>query len=206
MSMPVDSYGCTACDLHRWDSITWGYRYYLFGEAKVQMRVAVGWCFACNDLGAVEVLPSIEGESVRQQKLDTLQAGLLAELAANPPKKRWWHFGERKSGTQSKLEREIKSAEEALLEYQMSCTALSTRKSQARCLRCGAEECVRLHPPETEYYNPKAKPIPIGFEHPGCGGELTIFNDGMRVNLLLTEKAYDLEGRLVAEIDPDFHR
>ena len=205
MSMPVNTYGCTSCDLKRWDSITWGYRYYLYGESKARMRVAIGWCFDCNDLGAIEVLPSAEGESARQKKVDNLQAGLLAEIAKNLPKKSWWQFGESKSNTQLKFEREIKSAEEALLEYQLSRAALSTRKSQARCLRCGAEQCVLLHPPETEYCNPTVQPIPISFEHPGCGGYLTIFNDGMRLNVRLTDNAYDLEGRFVAEVDSKSH-
>lgn len=85
--MPVATYKCTACDLSGWDLGTWGYRYYLYGELKVRMRVAIGWCHVCSDLGAVEVLPDAEAERACQQRLETFQTELDEVLAANPPQK-----------------------------------------------------------------------------------------------------------------------
>lgn len=200
MSMPVATYRCTACDLSRWDLGTWGYRYYLYGELKVRMRVAMGWCHACSDLAIVEVLPDAEGELERQQKLATLQAELGEVLATNPPPKRWWPFRARKSIRQENLEYEVESAAETLAEYRLARKALSSRTSRARCLRCESEDCLRLPPHEVDYFGTEA--LPVGFEHPGCGGQLTIGSDDIRVNARLTDTAYDLEGLLVPDVAP----
>ena len=202
MSMPVATYRCTACDLSHLDLGTWGYRYYLYKEHKVPMRVAMGWCHACNDLGAVEVLPDVEGELKRLQKLEALQAELSEVLAAIPPQKRWWPFQARKSSKQASLEYSVESAAKALAEYRQTRKALSARISRPRCLRCGSEECLRLPPHEANYFDTESLPEPVGFEHIGCGGQLTITCDGTRLSVQLTDKAYDLEGLLIADVSP----
>ena len=203
MSMPVVTYGCTACDLSRWDAGTWGYRYYLHGEAKVRMRVAIGWCHACADLGVIEVLPDAAGELERQRKLEGYRAELSEVLATDSPRKRWWQFSANKSTRQMILEDEVESAAEALAEYRLAREALSSRVSRGRCLRCGSDDCLQLPPHEAKYYDPEPAPEPIGLEHPGCGGQLTIFCDDLRFNMQLTEKGYDLEGSLVEEVTPE---
>lgn len=203
MSMPVATYGCTACDLSRWDAGTWGYRYYLFGDIKVRMLVAIGWCHACVDLGVIEVLPDADSELAYQRKLETFQAELSEVLAAEPPRKRWWPFQARKSVKQENLEYEVESAAKALAEYQLARKALSSRVSRARCLRCGSEDCLRLPPHQVGYYDMEPLPVPIGFEHPGCGGQLTIHCDDLRLNMRLTDKAYDLEGLLLEGATPE---
>lgn len=203
MSMPVVTYGCTACELSCWDAGTWGYRYYLHGETKVRMRVAIGWCHACADLGVIEVLPDAAGELERQRKLEAYRAELSEVLAAGPPRKRWWQFSANKSTRQMILEGEVESAAEALAEYRLAREALSSRVSRGRCLRCGSDDCLKLPPHEIKYYDPELRPEPIGFEHPGCGGQITIYCDGLRVSMRLTEKAYDLEGLLVGDASPE---
>lgn len=200
MSMPVATYQCTACELSCWDAGTWGYRYYVYGETKLRLRVAMGWCPSCKDLNAVEVLPDAAGELLLQRKLQDFQAELDVIVAA-APKKRFWLFQPRKSTRQRCLEGEIESAAKGLAEYQLTRAALSARQSQARCLRCGAEGCNKLPPHEVDYLGLDASPVPIGFVHPGCGGQITIACDGMRLNVSLTDKAYDLEGRQVNEIE-----
>ena len=203
MSMPVVTYGCTACDLSRWDAGTWGYRYYLHGETKVRMRVAIGWCHACADLGVIEVLPDAAGELERQRTLEACRAELSEVLAIDSPRKRWWQFSANKSTRQMILEGEVESAAEALAEYQLAREALSSRVSRGRCLSCGSDDCLQLPPHEAKYYDPEPVPEPIGLEHPGCGGQLTIFCDDLRLNMRLTEKGYDLEGFLVEEVTPE---
>ena len=203
MSMPVATYGCTACDLSCWDAGTWGYRYYLYGEIKVRMRVAIGWCHACADLEVTEVLPDAAGELERQRTLDACRAELSEVLATDPPRKRWWQFSANKSTRQMILEGEVESAAEALAEYQLAREALSSRVSRGRCLRCGSDDCLQLPPHDAKYYDPEPLPEPVGLEHPGCGGQLTIFCDDLRLIMRLTEKGYDLEGLLVEEATPE---
>jgi len=175
--------------------MTWGYRYYVYGIVKVQMRVTIGWCQPCSDLVAIEVLPIAKREAELHQQLAALRIELDKELSASPLRRRWWQLRATNSSTQARLEREIKSADESLAEYRLRRAALSTRTSQARCLLCSSEDCAPLPPHEVEYFNIEAAPVPTGFMHPGCEGELVTVCEGTRLSLLLTEKAYDLEGR-----------
>jgi hypothetical protein len=111
VSMPVATYKFTACDFSSWVSNTWGYRFYLYGEIEVPMRVTMCWCKACPGLVEIEVLPTATGEAKLQQLPGALQVELHEELTASPPKKRWWQRHARKSTQQSNLEYEIESAE-----------------------------------------------------------------------------------------------
>ncbi|SDU21154.1 hypothetical protein SAMN05216296_2423 [Pseudomonas pohangensis] len=202
MSMPVATYKCSACDLSRWSSGTWGYRYYLHGESKLQMHVVMGWCKTCNDLQAIEVLPDAEGELKLKIKLEALQAELAKVLAATPPAKSWWPFRAKKISSQANLEYEIRAAEEQIMEYRLCRTALSTRTGKPRCLRCESEDCIALPEHAVDYFAAEDVPVPIGFMHPGCGGQLTVAYEGTRLSVQLTEKAYDLEGHLLDEVKP----
>lgn len=195
--MPVTTYQCTACDYSSWDAATWGYRYYLYGESKVRMAVTLGWCHLCNGLSAVEVLPTALGEAELQQQLDALGIALQKELTDSSPKRRWWQLHARKGIKQIRLESEIKSAEEDLATYRLRRAALSKRTSQGRCMRCGSEEWAPLPHHEKDYFDMASTPKPIGFTHPGCGGELVTICDGTRLNVMLTDKAYNLEGQLL---------
>lgn len=180
--------------------MTWGYRYYLYGRVKVQTKVTIGWCHPCSDLVAIEVLPIARREAELQQQLAALRIELDEELRAPPLRRRWWQLRRTNKTTQARLEREIKSADERLAEYRLRRAALSTRTSQARCLLCSSEDCAPLPPHEAEYFNIESAPVPTGFMHPGCEGELVTVCDGTRLSLLLTEKAYDLEGRQLGKL------
>jgi hypothetical protein len=73
------------------------------------------------------------------------------------------------------------------------------RKSGNRCLLCGSEPCTLLPilPISASFDRIQPSPIPIGLQHPGCGGELTVCSDGLRLNIQTFPKAYDTEGRLL---------
>jgi hypothetical protein len=114
MSMPVTTFQCDACDFSRWDSIAWGYRYYLLRGTKVPMRVNAGWCHSCNDLVAMEVLPTDQGEAELKSLVDAMQGEIDKHSAALAPKKRWWQRSPTKSARQSQLGYEIESARERL--------------------------------------------------------------------------------------------
>lgn len=193
VSMPVATYKCTACDFSRWDSMTWGYRYYLYGKVKVPMRVTIGWCLPCSDLVAIEVLPTARREAELHEQLAILRTE-LDEILSEYPRRRWWQHHATTNLKHAKLECEIKSVAERLAEYRLRRAALSVRISQARCLRCSSEDCASLPQHEAEYFNIESAPAPTGFMHPGCEGELVTVCEGTRLSLLLTEKAYDLEG------------
>lgn len=199
MSMPVATYKCTACDFSRWDAITWGYRYYLYGRIKVPMKVSPGWCQACNDLVAVEVLPTATREAELLKQFNAIEDQLNESYIYFPLRKRWWQCHARKTQQQLELESEIESGKARLAEYRLRRAALSTRTSLARCLRCSFENCAPLPSHEADYFDMASAPAPIGFTHPGCGGELLAICDGTRLSLVMTETAYDIEGRRLAQ-------
>lgn len=193
MSIPVATYKCTACNFSCWNAFTWGYRYYLYGGTQVRMQVARGWCNACDDLCAIEELPTAAGEAEIRQRLIALQEELEKALGAAPRRRFWWQRIARATPQQASLQSEINSAKSELADYQLRRAALSTRTTQARCLRCGSENCTPLPPHHVDYYG-DGSPVLTGFTHPGCGGELFTVCDGTRLHLLLHEKAYDLDG------------
>lgn len=65
------------------------------------------------------------------------------------------------------------------------------RTSPERCLMCGSTACTALPARTGKVFS---EPVPIGFLHPGCRGELTVRRDGLRLNLRLEPRGYDLEG------------
>lgn len=194
MSMPVVTYQCTACDLNRWSSVTWGYRYYLHGKTQLQMQVTMGWCHSCHNLTAIEVLPTLEQETALQSQLDTLRAALQATTTSPAPKKRWWQRRPRKSDEQYQLEFDISVVEEQLTDHQTLRTALAQRTSHARCLACSSENCLALPPHQRDYFDTESTPLPTRFIHPSCDGEIVTLGDGLRLNMRLSDQAYDLEG------------
>lgn len=201
MSLPVATYKCTACQLNCREPVTWGYRYYLCATIKVSMSVTTGWCHCCDGIAAIEVLPTAIREAELQKEVEVMQMRLNEEHIAPISKTRWWQWRGRKTILQSRLKFEIKWAEERLAEYRLRRATLSNRTSLARCLRCSSENCASLPPHEIDYFDPESVPSPVGFKHPGCGGDLLVMYDGTRLSLVMSEKAYDFEGR---RLEQDF--
>ena len=137
-------------------------------------------------------------------KLEALQEEMGKILAVTSPAKAWWPFRVKKSRAQKNLEYGIRDAEEKLFEYRLCRTALSKRASQARCLRCESEGGIALPEHSADYFDTEGFSVPIGFTHPGCGGQLTIAFEGTRLSVQLKDKAYDLEGHLIGEVEWKF--
>ncbi|UTW05940.1 hypothetical protein [Pseudomonas benzenivorans] len=199
MSLPVLTYRCTSCSFMRLGSITWGRGYYLAGESRLPMSSAAGWCHSCDDLRAIEVLPSADAEVKLQDELADLQSRLRVMDTSPPPRKRWWQFKTPKDSARPFLESQLEAAKARLSDYQRLRQALAARNTHPRCLNCGAEDCLRFPPYEVDYFDTAAPPVRIGFSHPGCGGELTAACEGTRLAMNLTGQAYDLEGERLPE-------
>ncbi|MBP2085813.1 MULTISPECIES: hypothetical protein [Pseudomonas] len=199
MSMPVLTYGCTGCDLHAWDAQTWGYRFYLIEGKELKMRVAMGWCDSCHDLSGIEVKPdeAIEAEIAKEVK--HLHGVVENELLNNPPIRRWWQIRAVETPALICAKSELVAAQERLRLVQQLCSLMVNRKSGGRCLTCGSEQSTILPilPISASFDRIYPDPKPIGFTHPGCGGELTVCSDGLRLNIQPVRRAYDTEGRLL---------
>ena len=199
MSMPVLTFGCTACDLQSWDASTWGYRFYKVGDEKFRMRVAMGWCQSCHGFSAIEIKPGSSLEAQLAAKVSRLRAE-LGELQP-PPKLSWWPFKAAKPSELVLAEHQLTQALEDLASLRKLLPLMASRQSGDRCLKCESEDCRHLPPLpiEASFDRFHPTPIPLGISHPGCEGEFTVSSDGFRLSVRLDPRAYDLEGRLLPE-------
>lgn len=198
MSMPVLTYGCTACDLRVWDAQTWGNRYYLVKGQPYPMRISMGWCHACGTLAAVEKRPDTTTEQLLSAELQQLQAQLIAlqPQAKEKAKRRWWFSGIAKTDQQRALESALEMVKGELQQLRELRALMTSRQEADRCLGCGSQACFHLPAsPVTasfNYYN--ETPQLLGCDHPGCGGQLTVCSDGLRLSIKAASRAYDLRG------------
>ena len=199
MSMPVLTYGCTGCDLHAWDAQTWGYRFYIIHGKELKMRVAMGWCDSCHDLSAIEVKPDEAIEAKIAKEVERLRRVVENELLNNPPVRRWWQIRAVEPPALICAKSDLVDAQEKLRLVRQLRSLMVSRKSGGRCLACGSEQSTLLPvlSISASFDRIYPYPKPIGFTHPGCGGELTVCSDGLRLNIRPVRKAYDTEGRLL---------
>lgn len=197
MSMPVLTFGCTACDLKARDTQTWGYRFYQAEGKELQMRVAMGWCESCSDLSAIEIKPTASLDAQLVAETERLRAEIAEQGVSNPLIRRWWQRKASKSSALSCAESELSGAQKQLAWLRQLRGLMENRQSGNRCLRCEAEQCLQLPalPLAASFDGCHPDPVPIGFSHPGCGGELTVCSDALRLSIQPVAKAYDLEGR-----------
>jgi len=197
LSIPVTTYNCTACDFSGWNCVTWGYRFYQTSNAKLRIRTRLGWCFSCGTLTAMEVLPNAAEEVRLERKLSKAEERLNILRRRIGKIRSAWHLFPRKGALQIKLELEVEFAQKELRDYMLIKNALAARSNPAVCLECGSEDCTELpsHPSRIDEFDDA--PALIGFTHPGCGGNLVAINDGLRLNIRLERRAYDINGRQI---------
>lgn len=202
MSIPVLTFGCTACDLKAWDTQTWGYRFYKADGKQFRMRVAMGWCQSCCALSAVEIKPNAGLEAQLVAKIAQLRIGLEEQLIRTPPTRRWWQLMAIKSSEVMRAEYKLADAQKELASLRQLLPLMASRRSGHRCLGCGSEDCLHISPPPVEasfdHFHPA--PVPLGISHPGCGGEFTVCSDGLCLSVQTVQRAYDLDGRLLPEV------
>lgn len=197
MSMPVTTSYCTGCDFQQGNAGTWGVREYVLPNGvRLPVDWRLGWCEDCAGLAAVEVL----SEDDRLKDLKEAEA----ELAAHPPRpvRHWWHLY--RYVLNSAWHNRIGEWERARLRLQSKlddahdALAHIRRRSQAcKCLACGSH---RVHAPlvtNAEPWNNPEQAQRTGFIHPGCGGELWMMEDGLRLALKPSVRRYSPEGDLI---------
>jgi hypothetical protein len=189
------SFRCTACSFNQTSSVLAGERDYEIHDRYLPVMAAAGWCHDCDGLCLVEILPSAESLARLQEQLDRLRTRLLPRTPAHALKA--W-FADKARSREERFEDEVHLADlESLRDRQKDLLlALQKRESPPRCLMCSSTQCLNLPafrmPAEGE---PAA---PIGFDHPGCGGQLTIEYAGVNARFRARSLTYDREGRLLA--------
>lgn len=195
MSMPVLTYGCTGCELHSWDSQTWGYRYYSVDGQRLRMCSSMGWCHACGKLVAVERRPDLAAEHALQAELQTLHIQLANLQPVFEPRRRWWFGRAAKTSEQRSVQATIESVGRELSQMRELRALMQDRQESDRCLSCGSQACFHLPAsPVAASFDLCSNPQSLACEHPGCGGLFTVCNDGMRFSVKAATRAYDLRG------------
>ena len=187
MSMTYPVYGCTQCDLENAGCNAWGQMNYHTSDGPVPVRAHPGWCAACARVQPVEMLPT----EARYQKLAMELEIARIEEADLDQKSRLL------DGRAWRIERDLSGERDRL-------RTLRTRRMGPRCLICGSTEVAALPEEPVARYRETSNPplIATGFRHPGCGGEITIRESDMRINLDPIARMYDTTGREIPRVDP----
>jgi hypothetical protein len=199
MSLPVTKFYCKKCDFEGGDVGTWGmHEYVLPNSVRIPINRLLGWCDDCDQIASVELFSRTESEKEVQQAEDAVE-----EHMQLLPRRRWWQLHQfvfywiwkhRVTEWESKqfdLLCKLDDAKDVVVHLQQ-------RKTPPRCLECGSR---KVHAPvvtnsETDEYL-EEKPCATGFVHPGCGGEIWMRMDGMRIALKPSVKYYTPEGDLI---------
>jgi hypothetical protein len=173
---------------------TWGLFSYASHSRQIPLKRVLGWCGDCAGVVAVEVLPT-QAEIDHARNIIASMSVVLNEVRSQAPGR--WHWvtkllrlpPEMPEGA-FELWLKLKDARHDLKEDVQRLSALRHRRSSARCLECGSQDCRRL---------PRLSLAaePTGFVHPGCGGEILSEPSGFRISIRLQHRIYDLEGCLL---------
>lgn len=193
MSLSVTTFTCTKCDFKRSDLGTWGTREYVLGNGlRIPLDWRLGWCNDCNGLAAVEAL------SAGRCRKALAEAQRSLDRAGSPPVRRWWqpHRFIFRGWWSRKVERwmyyacQVEDCRDALR------LALQ-RTAQPRCLACGSRRVTAPLVTVWSADSDETKPARTGFAHPGCGGEIMMAMDGLRVGLKPSISRYTPEGEFI---------
>ena len=190
MSLPARLFSCTQCDYQRWDLFLWGHRYYQIEEQQFPMSINIGWCYQCDDLAAIEALPSQSNINELEQKIAEKNAVLDKKKQEHSISLRWWQKLANVPDEVLEIKFECARMDRRLAEMKDAFVALSSRKHGPRCTQCGSEKHTLLPNCRVDYN----KPVSTGLKHPGCNGDLLIGEDGTRFMLKPRSMAYDVEG------------
>ncbi len=180
MSMPFLVFSCTACDYQGDDTVLWGLHSYECPSGLVPLERELGWCLSCH-LSAVEVLPS-NGRIRQLEKCKGASRSRLEKLLRVQP---------------AIAERDVEQERNRL-------EALEGRAAKPRCLFCGSQDWL-LFPNDTQPTGTIRAPgpaVPIGMNHPGCGGALLVAYSHEWLAIPLPHRIFDLEGNLLRPEKP----
>ena len=205
MSMSVDYFSCDRCDFNASITSCWGKFSYQDQSELLPVNRAAGWCYSCSSIVPVEILP--EQVTVATLKADVSEKERqLSEAKARSIAKQTFLqkiFRIRQGVPEyiRDLESNYSGAVDCLDEEKQRLRFLERRRSPPRCLKCGSIECHPL-PPQTDGMEANGcikHVFPIGFQHPGCGGNLLAKTSDFRVSMILSHRIYDIEGIFLRE-------
>jgi hypothetical protein len=195
MSVEVGILRCDSCSLGAGTSMIWGkWRYELPDGTRTKVQRCFGWCYDCQSITPVEnfqCLNSLRNEYRRicelEYEIRQGMKGILNWLGLNKGQ-----IKRLKEVTEFRLWQERK-----LEAYK---TMLKSRNSKERCLECSGTNISHLNLPDREECWQQY--IPIGFIHPGCGGQIMLGYDGLRFAFSFRKiRIFSPEGVFLHEVD-----
>ncbi len=187
MSMPYSIIKCESCSEHWPTHVIWGLFSYCLSDGRfVSIARNLAWCSSCNNFAPVEYLPD---EKELEEKL--VAASDQLKIKQQPKEYRAYGLIKRLAWPKAS---ELKFYEQDLDEAQASIDWRAARKSGPKCLRCGSSDIDKKG-----LWDKKKREFYSDIEHPGCGGELSIEDSGMRLSLRHKHRFYDSEGNFLKE-------
>lgn len=176
MSFEVLEFQCDNCDFHSSDLDTWGiWEYLLPNGVRIQAEIRLGWCHDCKNIAPVEYL-DVSAAQAEVKKRQEYLATLKADSSLQEDVEDWQFYANR-----------LADAEDYL-------SVITNRKSPPKCLSCGSDHAVAPVVSSTSGVESDGVPVPTGFTHPGCGGQITMSYDGFRIALQPQAHRFTPEG------------
>ena len=191
MSMPYEVIYCDQCQASWATFCVWGhFAYRLPNGDEVHVNRRLGWCTDCGSIRAIEELPSPE------QLADEMSSAVRRHEDAQPKT-----LAERLFGVSRRTNLEHRTAAKQMRDANNLLKVLDLRTSGPRCLECGSTENFALPwPPITSTFSGRKFDVPLGANHPECGGNLRVKDSGgTSVALIFRPRIYDCEGLSVVD-------
>ena len=203
MSLPATTFYCSRCNFNDGDVGTWGMKEYVLpNNVRIVVNRSLGWCDDCEGVVSVELFS--EEACLR----DIQQAEQSLTASGQRPRRIWWQlhrfiFHRAWQGYVTNWERRHFRLTCDLDDAKDSLTHLRQRLNPPRCLACGSKKIRAPLVANAEAWENMEQPKPIGFIHPGCGGELWMYQDGLRIGLRPSVSYYTPEGDLIDNEEVD---
>ena len=190
MSVPFAIFYCEECAyLQSSLLLVGGFVYQDKTGAESHLDRAIGWCYSCNQIQAVEQLPTNDSIAKRRillrRKIDELTPGPIGRLfiriseGVRGRSLRWAHEDLAKLGVLEKVR-------------------LLNRKPC--CLKCGATDVEIIQRAGFSVSQRERYDVSLGFNHPGCGGLIREKDsNGVRVAPHIMKRTYSIGGKLIKE-------
>lgn len=196
MSVEAIDITCSKCSFESSEGVAHGIFKYKTNDGLIYLIRKLAWCDACQTLVPAEVIPN--DLKINKLKEQLLQVNQDIEKENSRIKGRsivkkllFKHDSETLqdlSITKDVLQNSINEMEN-LKQY------VDTNR-KPRCLECGSQDIIYLPPlPELDPFTEEEEnPIPIGMNHPGCGGELLAAYSSIRFYRQFDERVYTTDG------------
>jgi hypothetical protein len=205
MSVQSIDVTCSLCEFRSETGVSHGIFKYEIQNGLIDCDRELGWCESCKNLSPIEALPT----EARIERVRILLKREQAALSASEKAGETANAGWRKAlGIRPRA-----SMETSILQDGCECRIreiqeITSRNESAgvlrppRCLRCGSQTVIAM-PAMPSGLDPEMassqRPLPIGMEHPGCGGKLMASYSPFRLNRRFRTQIFSLDGTFLRE-------